>query len=161
MARVLWTRTHGKPERLYKMQRLVDRTSNRHIICGDLSEHALGPWDRSNNSCEARSLCPRSNIRSPARCTCFSLRSRMRRFGPSPPVVQGCSAHAWCENQWRWLYCTPSVSQSATTHGPVRISYLHHVPSTVVLRCAKSGSASLNTKISVGHTKVESLRRCL
>ncbi len=34
-------KTHGKLECLYETQRLVDRASNRQIIHGDLSQHAL------------------------------------------------------------------------------------------------------------------------
>ena len=39
-------------------------------------------------------------------------------------------------------------------------SSVWHVPSTVVLRCTKSTSMSLNVKILVGHIKVKSLQGC-
>ena len=76
----------------------------------------------------------------------------MLRLGPSPPALRACCAHAWCEYSESVDMAARRVVSECDQN-----EKKNRVPSTVGFRRANSGSASLNARISVGHTKVKSL----
>ena len=92
-----------------------------------------------------------------------SANNGMRRFGSRPPAARGVAATrhgASTPNRSRWLHFAPDW-EGGVSH--VSVTQCHtsgeDVPSTVVLMCAKSRSASSNARISVEQTKVKSLGR--
>ena len=87
-----------------------------------------------------------------------SVNNEMRRFGPRPPAARGCCDQARYDastqspsrfldfaRDWEGDVSHVSIARCRTSS--------KDVPGTVVLMRAKSGSESLNARISDGRTK--------